>query len=89
MSAPPLLIGFLAGFLGAIPPGLYVPSPAAGATLAIGVGAGVASYFTLLARAVGSAPRGRVAPWLRIVGGITGLGLVVAGSMGAAHALAG
>jgi threonine/homoserine/homoserine lactone efflux protein len=69
--------------------GLYAPSPLGGASFAIGVGAGVASYFTLLARAIGAAPRGHLAPWLRAIGGMTGLALVVLGSLGAARALVG
>jgi threonine/homoserine/homoserine lactone efflux protein len=69
--------------------GLYAPSPAGGASFAIGVGTGVASYFTVLARAVGAAPNGRVAPWLRAIGGVTGAALVVAGGVGAARALVG
>jgi threonine/homoserine/homoserine lactone efflux protein len=65
--------------------GLYVPSPIGGASFAIGVGLGVSSYFTVLARAVGAAPSGRLAPWLRAIGGVTGAALVV----GAARALVG
>jgi threonine/homoserine/homoserine lactone efflux protein len=69
--------------------GLYAPSPAGGVAFGLGVGIGVASYFTLLARAVASAPGGRVAPWLRAVGGLTGVGLVAAAGFGAARALSG
>jgi threonine/homoserine/homoserine lactone efflux protein len=69
--------------------GLYVPSPLGGASFAIGVGLGVSSYFSLLARAVGSAPSGRIAPWLRAIGGVTGAALVLAGGLGAARALVG
>src|SRR5262249_4303827 len=69
--------------------GFLVPSPLGGASFALGVGAGVAAYFTTLARAVGSAPSGRLAPWLRAIGGMTGAALVVAGGLGAARALVG
>ena len=69
--------------------GIYVPSPLGGASFAIGVGLGVSSYFGILARAVGAAPSGRIAPWLRAIGGVTGAALVCAGGFGAARALVG
>jgi threonine/homoserine/homoserine lactone efflux protein len=65
------------------------PGPSAGALFAAGVGLGVAAWFAILARVVGSAPQDRLAPWLRGAGILTGALLVAGGGLGCFRALVG